>query len=696
MPVRFILGVHAHQPVGNLPEVFETAHQRSYLPLFETLREYPIPLAVHISGVLFDWLEQAHPEFLDRLGRLAAAGQVELLTGGYGEPILAAIPDADKLGQIERMSLYLRRRFGIRPRGLWLAERVWEPHLAKLLVQAGVEYAVLDDHHFRAAGLPDEALTGYFLTEEQGATLALFPISQRLRYLIPFKEPEESLAYFRERAGIAPGGLAVMADDAEKFGGWPGTHDWVYRRGWLRRFLTALVESDAVTLTTFGAALADPPRGRVYLPTVSYAEMGEWALPSDAGIAFDEVRAEVERAVGPERARPFLRGGFWRTFLAKYPEANRLHKRMLGVSRAVHAMRGGAAKQEALAELWRSQCNDAYWHGVFGGLYLPHLRHAVYHHLLRAERAAEGAPRRSDVRVEVGDLDGDGTAEAVLTGRHLVAMVEPARGGAVTELSARDLAFNLGNTLTRRPEAYHRKVAHRAGPADGAATIHDEQGAKEAGLDRLLTYDAYPRASFVDHWLPADASPASFARSGGPAGLATAAYTLRVGRTGGLPALLLTASHTQGGAVLRVRKRYRLAAGAARLTADYQLEAEGGVPPSLFGVELNLAFYMGPPPDRTVEIDGAPAQDPSLLAVADATGVRELVVRDGWLGLAARVSVDPAATAWRCPVFTISQSEAGYERVAQQVAVLLSWPLKGPGAIRRCSITLALESEQRR
>jgi predicted glycosyl hydrolase (DUF1957 family) len=37
---------------------------------------------------------------------------------------------------------------------MWLAERVWEPHLAKPIAEAGVEYVILDDNHFKAAGLP--------------------------------------------------------------------------------------------------------------------------------------------------------------------------------------------------------------------------------------------------------------------------------------------------------------------------------------------------------------------------------------------------------------------------------------------------------------------------------------------------------------------------------------------------------------
>jgi hypothetical protein len=694
--IRFILGIHAHQPVGNLPEVFAQAYQRSYLPFFDVLSEFPeVPFTLHYSGVLFDWLEVAHPEFLDRLAGFIARGQVELLTGGYYEPVLAAIPDLDKVGQIQRMTAYLTSRFGVRPRGMWLAERVWEPHLAKPIAEAGVEYVILDDNHFKAAGLPDRALTGYFLTEEQGVSLALFPISQRLRYLIPFQEPADTFAYLRERASLAPGGIAVMADDAEKFGGWPGTHDWVYGRGWLKRFLQTLQEHAGwVRPTTFGQALADPPQGRIYLPTTSYTEMTAWALPAEAAVAFEEARALVDSLPAAEGLQPFLRGGFWRNFLTKYPEANTLHKKMLRVSRRVHALpRRSRRRTAALEALWRGQCNDAYWHGVFGGLYLPHLRHAAFHHLIRAEQALEDTRADGEaVRVETLDWDADGTAEVLLESPHLALVVEPARGGGVVELDARAKAFNLGNTLTRRPEAYHRKLStlpQREG--DGVATIHEELGAKEEGLADLLHYDAYRRGSFIDHWLAADARLAEIARQGGGSGLALGAYHPRLGRTGGSPVLDLEGQEERGGASLRVRKRFHLAPDAPRLAVEYWLEPGGIAAPSRFGVELNLAFYMGPPPDRFVEINGERPDDPSVFAVAEIVGVREVRIVDAWLGLAAHLRLDPPGTLWRFPVQTISQSEAGYERVAQQIALLPHWPLGGPEGVSRLKLLLTVE-----
>ena len=230
--VTFLFGVHNHQPVGNFESVMRDAVRAAYHPFLEVLREVRgLPLTVHCSGSLLAFLrDKAAPTF-DVLGRLVSDGHVELLTGGLYEPILAMLPDRDKVGQIQALTELLRSSFGTRPRGIWLAERVWEPQLPKVLREAGVEFVLLDDSHFALAGLDPEGLGGYYLTEEQGATLAVFPISQRLRYLVPFAEPKEAVRYLQGRLDA---GAVTLMDDGEKFGVWPGTHELVYGRGWLR------------------------------------------------------------------------------------------------------------------------------------------------------------------------------------------------------------------------------------------------------------------------------------------------------------------------------------------------------------------------------------------------------------------------------------------------------------------------------
>src|SRR2546422_9693972 len=110
-----------------------------------------VRLAVHCTGSLLEWLRERSPRTFDLLAALAERRQVELLTGGFYEPILAVLPDHDKFGQIERLTAFLKTHFGVRPRGMWLAARAWEPHLPRVLADAGVEYTLIADSHFAPA-----------------------------------------------------------------------------------------------------------------------------------------------------------------------------------------------------------------------------------------------------------------------------------------------------------------------------------------------------------------------------------------------------------------------------------------------------------------------------------------------------------------------------------------------------------------
>ena len=338
--VQFIFAVHNHQPVGNFDFVAEEAYQKAYLPFVTLLERHPrIKITLHYTGILYRFFEKHHPEFIETLRKLVAQGRAEILSGGFYEPVLAVLPDDDKVGQVKALSEYIHRVLGYHPQGMWLAERVWEPHLPKFIADAGINHVVVDDFHFKMAGLHDDQLDGYYLTEEQDGVVRIFPGSELLRYLIPFRPPEETIAHFSTLRSSDRNRLIVMADDGEKFGVWPETYHSVYEEGWLERFFTLIEQNgDWLETTTFSGYLnKEPALGRIYLPTASYMEMGEWSLPTRAMKEYDEVLAKVKNGPDFELFRPFIKGGFWRNFLSKYPESSHMHKRMLMVSAKVRA-----------------------------------------------------------------------------------------------------------------------------------------------------------------------------------------------------------------------------------------------------------------------------------------------------------------------------------------------------------------------
>ena len=284
--IHFGLLLHNHQPVGNFPWVIEQVYTEAYAPLIAALERHPaIRLSLHYTGSLLDWLEETHPEFLQRIALLVQRNQVEMVSGGYYEPILPSIPDADKVGQIRRMTERVRRDFGTQATGMWIAERVWEPGLPRFLREAGIEWTILDDIHFKTVGLEDSELNGYYATEEQNGVLKVYATSKALRYTIPWRPVHETIENLRSLATTDGQRIAVMGDDGEKFGSWPDTGPYCWgtdgRSGWVEEFFTALEQnSEWLHTTPLGEyACQYPALGRIYIPTSSYIEMTEWALP---------------------------------------------------------------------------------------------------------------------------------------------------------------------------------------------------------------------------------------------------------------------------------------------------------------------------------------------------------------------------------------------------------------------------------
>ncbi len=705
--IRFAILLHNHQPVGNFEHVFEQAYQDSYLPfldVFSDSRYEAIRISLHVSGPLMEWLDACHPDYVDRLADLVARGRLEIIGGAFYEPILAMIPSRDRVGQIRSYTRWLENRLGATIRGLWVPERVWEQAFTRDLADAGVEYTVLDDFHFKNAGLTDGELYGGYLTEDEGRVLTVFPGSERLRYTIPFADPQETIQHLDRMAQDHPNAVAVFGDDGEKFGTWPETKKHVYTDRWLERFFDALLaHREWIQLSTL-AEVADnvPPLGKVYLPDSSYREMTEWALPVRQQEQYEQIVREMQHDPRWPILRQFVRGGYWRNFKAKYPESNEMYARMMSVSGRLAAAEEsgheGELIEQARTELYRAQCNCSYWHGAFGGIYLPHLRNAVYHHLIAADNLLDQAtrPQGEWVEAKVDDYNFDARQEVQLANDKLLTFLAPAAGGQMYELDCRAIRLNLLATLARRPEAYHRKVAAGANQGHGqVASIHDRVVFKQEGLDRLLQYDQHLRKSLLDHFFDDNASLDQVARGQAVehGDFLAGVYEARVRRNPDRIQVLMVREGYAAGERVKISKGVTLNAGSPMLEIAYLLE---GLPRDRalhFGVEFNFAGLPAGADDRYFH-DLEQRRLGQLGTALNLTDVRGLGLTDEWLGIDVRLKLSKPTHFWTYPVATVSQSEGGFELVHQSVCVIPHWFVV-PDDEGRWSVTMALALDTR-
>jgi alpha-amylase len=723
---------HNHQPVGQSDGVFEEIYEHSYELMVAALERHPyVKVGLHYTGSLLEWLRERKPDFIKRIRALAERGQVEILSGGYYEPILPSIPDDDKRAQILKLTEAVRADFGYDPSGMWLAERVWEPTLPVHLAGAGISWTLLDDIHFKMVGLTDDDLTGYFVTEENGSVVNVFGTSKQLRYTIPWRPVKETIQYMRDEALPNPGKILVMGDDGEKFGAWPDTyaHCWGKdgRSGWVDDFFAALGENREWLHTVklgehvrrFNAA------GRVYLPTASYNEMMEWALPAQQSYEFTEMYHKLEEAEDPSLR--FLKGGFWRNFMVKYPEINTQHKKMLRVHDKVAEARRILAERSALddinigqEDLWRAQSNDTYWHGLFGGVYMTDIRVRVQGHLIRAEGAAERVIYGDQdwLRPEITDFDRDSEHELLIEGNALNLYFDLAEGGSIFEWDLRSHNYNLASTVSRRPEGYHetlrefeakqrakaegknakskdKKSKIEKGKEDKAVAAANEAGegeplsphatvrVKEAGLDRFLNYDCYRRSCMIEHFLAPDTTLDAYVKSQHKdlGDFAMCAYhaEMQEGGRNTFHVILQRDGHV-GDQPVRVTKRVTLRPGSPNFRVLYTIQNSSDTSLSTtFGSEWNLNLLGGGHnPSAYYRVEEEELEDAALDSTGEVPNVSELALGNSWLGIEMGLKSSHPALFWRFPLETVSGSEAGFERTYQGSSVLLQWPITLP------------------
>lgn len=589
--MKFVFVVHCHQPTGNLDSVIDRIVDDAYMPLLETLAAVPaMRIGAHYSGTLLDWAQTHRADLIEEL--YGSTEQIEFIGGGMHDPILPVLPDGWRRRQLERHRQMLESVVQHTPTGIWLAERVWEPTLAWLLHDVGMRYTLLDETLFEVAGAEPTIPAA---VDHLGRTLRVLPISRRLREMLPVSDVDEILQRLREVHDSDPNALVVAADDGEKFGAWEGTHERVYRQGWLRDLFEAVTTQDWIEVLQ-PAEAAELPTQRVALGAGSYSQMNSW------------LTADPEQRGWPAP---------WKEFLTRYPESNVMYRKML-------ALTDTKLTAEAVDHVLAAQTGDAYWHGAYGGIYLPHLRSAVNERLLAARRAVDSGRRTrtwSDLTVKDWDADGEEEIHVELPDQSWVLH----RGGALHYYDDKPSGWCVADVVARHQERYH------------SDTKQFDDLERQWLIDRLTGMDADPSVLFEPH-----AGPARFE--------------------------LETAESSRGSVRVRMAAAgdwklvKSLTARDRQLELTYEIEE---APAGRFGPELPVAVWEGA---ARLRVDGG-----DWLDLQDSGAITGHRFRFEQTGRGTQVVIDlrlPGAMFY-APLVTAVRTEQGFTDVFQGVIL---WP----------------------
>ena len=610
-------------------------------PFLAVLYRYPgFPVVLHYSGLLLEWLEERHPEFLMLLTEMVKRKQVEILGGGYYDPILSMLPSNDKLGQLEKMTTYLRVKFETRPRGCWLSETVWEPLLSSVLRSSGMDYTFLEDSQFRLSGLEDGEQNHAFIAEDQGKIITLFPLNTQLSALLPKGDPQEAVGILKAAADSEGRKVAVVMMDGERLREPPG------QKG-LESFLRVVAENaewlTPVTPTQYMREVS--PAGKVYIPCTSSADMAGWALSPK--------RRQYVEANKQADAAPFLHGGYFRQFLSRYAEGELMYAKMMNTHVLVSQIRGDKYKKKAAQnELWKGQCHNAYWFGSGGGIYANNLRKAVYRSLIEAEKITRATEIFAPSILSV-DFDLDTNVEYLYQGSELNCYIH-LRGGVLFELDFLPASWNYLDTMARRDES--------SPPKRRDATV----------VDRTA------RRAFMDHFFNEDCTLESFDSADfTEAGdfMQELYEVMDLNRS--LPEVLLrrVGAVTVGESRQQIEIQKRFIFRPRSVDVYYRVTNLSPIDLSLrFGVEINFSLASrSPESGRIFRLEQERKTDIGLER-AEIEGVNSLLIRDVPNEVSITLSSAEEFLCWSMPVETVTpHPEEGQERIFQSYCLVPQW-----------------------
>jgi alpha-amylase len=341
-----------------------------------------------------------------------------------------------------------------------------------------------------------------------------------------------------------------------------------------------------------------------------------------------------------------------------------MQKKMLYLSRKINTMANPQVHKKIFSSLYKAQTNCGYWHGVFGGFYLGHIRSAVYENLIEAENLLDEKCKPEKISVDSVDLDLDGNSEIILKNSKLICCFSQ-KGASLCEMSLRNPAINLVNTITRQEESYHRKILQNVNQEGAVSTIHDIVKQKDKDLDKFLIYDRYERLSLMDHLLDKDITVDDFNLQKGINTLSDELYDWNMKKE--KQKAVINCNFENDGLSFAKIIDFSEKCG---IDVSYKFNRKNILKDYNFGIEFNISLLS--PNDIFAKIGN---EQIALSELKEFKEAGSFTVLDTFKKLTLNFTFDKARIL-SMPVYSVSSSESGFEKVYQQTAILFIFKQK--------------------
>lgn len=409
MEQKIVWVFHYHLPQCESSETFEKIYNSKLKPFFQILYEHPdIPFAVHLSGTALYVIERRYPEFFMLIREMVKRRQVELIGGGFFEPMFPLLPEPDRIGQLEFFTTYIRKQFGKKISGCMIPGAAWEQSLINTIAAADLRYTFVDENRFKESGYSGDYYSFPCISEEKGRTLTIFPT---------FSGISEEI---RER-GVAPALELLLNREG--------------RKPFTRTVIPHFFSENSQPVHTFFEEIS------------RYKDRVEYALPGA------ECRKETELK------KVCFSGKAAKRYLIDFPEAARIYAKMLRTRRLIDQLKGDKERRgNAQSVYFASQdytlfCYDDEYDCHFDnpgrarypGIYNTALSGHAYAALIEAERLVRDKLEWMPSLV-VQDYDFD-NAHEYLFQSHLLSAYVHERGASLFEFDYLPTAWNYQNTV---------------------------------------------------------------------------------------------------------------------------------------------------------------------------------------------------------------------------------------------------------
>lgn len=413
-------------------EILEKDYQSVFKPALKFMLSHPhARISISLNGIQMEYYKKKHPEIFEIFQKLISKKQLEILGGGYYDPVFPLLFPRDRTGQIESLSSLIRETTGKRPRGLSVCGSAWESSMISSLSSSGMEYVLLDSSLIP----PEKNKSVPLIMNDKGKSVNILSIENTLKpdsdisadeFLERIEKFVSKKSRFSEKDVVRGVNIQLTNDDFKEY----------FSSGFFAELVKKAEESDGKFIlgTPLQFIRASFFREPVYIAAGLSREIAQWAhRPYEAVKAGNSYPVTVF------------------DFFQIYPQSRTLYDRMIYVSLLVNQSHGDKIrKKTARDKLWEAQAGEGFICTSKGAFVNSGYRQNAYKILSEVEKILRESDGFSD-SMSCFDYNVDGFNEYVCRMENYFSVISLS-GGAVRELDVMQNSGNFADSLSRLEE----------------------------------------------------------------------------------------------------------------------------------------------------------------------------------------------------------------------------------------------------